>query len=220
MWRYRDYVIRALQCRQAVQLVSDRADRRATKWTTGRPTAISARRSCASVLASTRVKETTRNADSTYLDDMIATIGKGTLGLTLQCARCHNHKFDPILQRDYYAMQASLFGYVSRRRIRWRPRTRSTPTTRKSRRSARSRPPLARGNRKIEAPYRERLRAEAIKRDFLSTFSKRSPSPEVRADGRRELLADQVLKSAVITRSRSIEAMTPEDLARAQSPRG
>ena len=32
-----------------------------------------------------------------YLDDMIATVGKGTLGLTLQCARCHNHKFDPIV---------------------------------------------------------------------------------------------------------------------------
>src|SRR5947207_13603601 len=47
-----------------------------------------------------------------YLDDMIATIGKGTLALTLQCARCHNHKFDPILQRDYYALEASLYGYV------------------------------------------------------------------------------------------------------------
>ena len=43
---------------------------------------------------------------------MIATIGRGILGLTVQCARCHNHKFDPIPQKDYYKMQASLFGYV------------------------------------------------------------------------------------------------------------
>ena len=43
---------------------------------------------------------------------MIATIGRGILGLTVQCARCHNHKFDPISQKDYYRMQASLFGYV------------------------------------------------------------------------------------------------------------
>ena len=43
---------------------------------------------------------------------MIATIGRGVLGLTVQCARCHNHKFDPIPQKDYYKMQASLFGYV------------------------------------------------------------------------------------------------------------
>ena len=47
-----------------------------------------------------------------YLDDMIATIGRGILGVTVQCARCHNHKFDPIPQKDYYALQASLFGYV------------------------------------------------------------------------------------------------------------
>jgi hypothetical protein len=47
-----------------------------------------------------------------YLDDMIATIGKGLLGLTIQCARCHDHKFDPIPQTDYYRLQASLFGYV------------------------------------------------------------------------------------------------------------
>ena len=47
-----------------------------------------------------------------YLDDVLGTIGKGVLGLTVQCARCHDHKFDPILQKDYYAMEASIFGYV------------------------------------------------------------------------------------------------------------
>ena len=34
------------------------------------------------------------------------------LGLTVQCARCHNHKFDPIPQRDYYSLAATFFGYV------------------------------------------------------------------------------------------------------------
>ena len=47
-----------------------------------------------------------------YLDDMIATIGRGVLGLTVQCARCHDHKFDPIRQADYYRLQSSLWGYV------------------------------------------------------------------------------------------------------------
>jgi hypothetical protein len=32
---------------------------------------------------------------------MINTIGRGVLGLTVSCARCHNHKFDPIAQKDY-----------------------------------------------------------------------------------------------------------------------
>ncbi|MEI9812915.1 MAG: DUF1549 domain-containing protein [Acidobacteriota bacterium] len=34
------------------------------------------------------------------------------LGMTVQCARCHDHKFDPITQKDYYALEASIFGYV------------------------------------------------------------------------------------------------------------
>jgi mono/diheme cytochrome c family protein len=38
------------------------------------------------------------------LDDMLATIGTSFLGLTIGCARCHDHKFDPIPRRDYYRM--------------------------------------------------------------------------------------------------------------------
>src|SRR3569623_1425804 len=44
------------------------------------------------------------------LHDMVATTGSAFLGLTVGCARCHNHKFDPISQSDYYAMKASLAG--------------------------------------------------------------------------------------------------------------
>jgi len=40
------------------------------------------------------------------LDDMTAATGEAFLGLTFGCARCHNHKFDPILQKDYYRLQA------------------------------------------------------------------------------------------------------------------
>lgn len=44
------------------------------------------------------------------LADMINTTGTTFLGITMGCARCHNHKFDPITQRDYYAMQAVFAG--------------------------------------------------------------------------------------------------------------
>ena len=41
------------------------------------------------------------------LDDMLTTTGAAFLGLTIGCARCHDHKFDPISQRDYYRMLAA-----------------------------------------------------------------------------------------------------------------
>ncbi len=44
-----------------------------------------------------------------YAADRVATYGTAMLGLTLGCARCHDHKFDPIYQRDYY----QLFGYFN-----------------------------------------------------------------------------------------------------------
>jgi hypothetical protein len=40
------------------------------------------------------------------LNDITDTVGATFLGLTYACARCHDHKFDPILQRDYYRLQA------------------------------------------------------------------------------------------------------------------
>jgi hypothetical protein len=41
---------------------------------------------------------------SDIVDDQIDTVGKAFLGLTLGCARCHDHKFDPVSTEDYYAL--------------------------------------------------------------------------------------------------------------------
>jgi hypothetical protein len=49
------------------------------------------------------------------LEDTIETTGRAFLGLTLRCARCHDHKFDPITQKDYYA----LYGIFASTQFPW-----------------------------------------------------------------------------------------------------
>lgn len=44
------------------------------------------------------------------LEDYVGTIGQAFLGLTVNCARCHDHKFDPISQEEYYRLSACLAG--------------------------------------------------------------------------------------------------------------
>ncbi len=41
-----------------------------------------------------------------YVADRTNTVGKALLGLTVECARCHDHKYDPISQKEYYALSA------------------------------------------------------------------------------------------------------------------
>ena len=54
------------------------------------------------------------------LDDMISTMGTAMLGLTIGCARCHDHKYDPVPTRDYYRL-ASTFGRTIRTEIDYDP---------------------------------------------------------------------------------------------------
>src|SRR5207244_4954563 len=44
------------------------------------------------------------NNPQDILDDRIDVVTRGLLGLTVSCARCHDHKFDPIPSRDYYSL--------------------------------------------------------------------------------------------------------------------
>src|SRR5207237_7426592 len=58
------------------------------------------------------------------IDEQIEVIGRSVLGLTVSCARCHDHKFDPIPTRDYYAL-AGIF--ASTATLTWDAEPKSGP---------------------------------------------------------------------------------------------
>ena len=57
-----------------------------------------------------------KNIRAATVDDMITAASGAFLGLTINCARCHHHKFDPIQTEDYYRLRAAFEGTVHGRR--------------------------------------------------------------------------------------------------------
>ena len=144
-----------------------------------------------------------------YLDDVLGTLGRGVLGMTVHCARCHDHKFDPILQKDYYSMQASIFGYVEidhplldRDGVReYREKNAAV---------AAAQQPLRDEIAEIEAPHRERLRIELIKERFPENVQQAAFKPEAERTPGEQLLATQVL-SINPPRRQVVEALSEEE---------
>ncbi len=107
-WRYRDYVIQAFNEDKAFdrfileQVAGDEVDPRDA--------------TCQVAAGFHRLGPIRRNAGNKLvalsrnevLTEMTDAIGSVFLGLTVGCARCHNHKFDAIPQKDYYRLQAFL----------------------------------------------------------------------------------------------------------------
>lgn len=111
-WRYRNYVIDAFNrdksyyefVREQIagDLLSDKNDAKRSEQ----------------IIASTFLALgpkmlTERDKEKLQLDtvdEQLDTIGKAFLALSIGCARCHDHKFDPITQRDYYALAGILRG--------------------------------------------------------------------------------------------------------------
>ena len=66
-----------------------------------------------------RDEESMRQARQDELDEVIRTVSQPFLGLTIGCARCHSHKFDPLSASDYYSFQAIFAGLrYGERRLR------------------------------------------------------------------------------------------------------
>jgi len=116
MWRYRDYVVRAFNNDKPFDrfLVEQLAGDELVDWR-------SAERFAPETLALLTATGFLRTVDDhtnepqygvekryEVLNETMAMLSTALLGLTMDCCRCHNHKYDPLPQRDYYRLMAFL----------------------------------------------------------------------------------------------------------------
>lgn len=120
-WRYRDYVIRSLNADKPYsQFLTEQiaGDELSDDW---KQTKGPVNQQLIDRLAATGFLRTTPDPTNSnergllaermnVLADEVEVLSSSVMGLTMGCARCHNHKYDPIPQRDYYRLSAILQG--------------------------------------------------------------------------------------------------------------
>ena len=210
-WRYRDYVVNAFNNDKPYdqfiieQLAGDELD------DTTHETRIATGFLRAGPRVNFREKDNPERRWE-YLDDVLETVGRGVLGMTIQCARCHDHKFDPILQKDYYSLTSAIFGYVEtdwpmlpdEQALEYLEKTQELDS-----RVAAVREQI----REIEQPYLTELKVERIRNEFPQDILDAVLTPEQERTDGQQLLAAQVLTIGV-ARNRVDAAMSELDKTR------
>jgi hypothetical protein len=104
-WRYRDYVIRSLNAGKPFDRFIQEQVAGDELWPDDPEAIVAGTLYCIGpVLPESAMVD--QQLDYEWLTDAADTTGAAFLGITFGCARCHDHKYDPITQRDYYALQA------------------------------------------------------------------------------------------------------------------
>lgn len=109
-WRYRDYVIDAINRDLPFdQFIREQLAGDLLPAATPAERARMITATAFLALGPTNYEEQNKDAlRMDVVDEQLDTLGKAFLGMTLGCARCHDHKFDPIPTRDYYALAGIL----------------------------------------------------------------------------------------------------------------
>ena len=104
-WQYRDYVVRAFnEDRPYDKFVREQIA--GDSLGTGEATGFLVAGPHVPAATVGREPSAIRQARADRMDEILQTVGASIMGMTIGCARCHNHKFDPITISDYYAMTA------------------------------------------------------------------------------------------------------------------
>jgi hypothetical protein len=110
------------------------------------------------------------------LDDLVAATAQTFVGLTVNCARCHNHKFDPIPQKDYYRIQ-SVFAPTMAVSHPLAPAGEVALNQKEGQRIDALQRPLRENKTKIEAPYLQMIVDREIAKlpEYMQTAWKTPP---------------------------------------------
>lgn len=94
------------------------------------------------------------------IGDVINVLGSGVMGITMECARCHSHKYDPIPHRDYYRFKAIFQGALDEHDwLTFKNRTLDVATPEQRKRYAEKNPPLNARLKKLESRLKQATQA-------------------------------------------------------------
>lgn len=143
------------------------------------------------------------------LDDMVSTTSAAFLGLTMGCARCHNHKYDPLGQKDYYRLVA-VFAPSVRANLPLVPPVVAERHERQVLEIDRKIDALSQQIRLLQKPIRDRLLEAKYKElpEPLQAAIRTEPAKRTEAQKRQ---AAQILTSTAVSEAEILAEMSPVD---------
>jgi hypothetical protein len=145
------------------------------------------------------------------LSEMAGGIGSVFLGLTVGCAKCHNHKFDPILQADYYRLQA-LFAATEGKDVVIATREERDRFDRDQKQYEERLKPIAERIKTLEQPYRDRIKNDKTAK-LDAKLRAALDAPKDKRTPEQEMLAKDAGAQIGVTWDEVVAALTPETRA-------
>ena len=216
-WRYRDYVIRSFNADKPY-------DRFVTEQVAGDLLAAGKDpQSVADLLVATGMNRcgpahvVSGNLDQAvirqeFLTETVNGLGAAVLGLTVQCARCHDHKFDPVTQADYFSLQA-FFASAYARDVSLVPKGEVAKHKELVEDVGRRTAPLTKQVEAIEAPYRAGL-AQAKRAALDAPVREALTTPAEKRTAEQKRLVKDAQPLLKVSWDEVIEALSPADRAK------